>query len=186
MEDRPQNKPEGDTAQDFSIEKIEGLRDLLQDEIIGLESGDLRTKNKEEHDQAKQKLDKEKKKRPHSFYRDLIFSLTGLRLDERWARADWEEILKHKYQMSERLGRNVGLRVAALDFYMNIKKRLNRAVVVAVDTLTDALEQSITDSLTGAYNRGYFDGAMKRYFQRARVTQKIFSMLLLDVDYFKN
>jgi hypothetical protein len=35
----------------------------------------------------------------------------------------WSYILEHKWYMSERLGRDVGLKVAAVDFFENVQPR---------------------------------------------------------------
>lgn len=44
---------------------------------------------------------------------------------------------------------------------------------------------SITDSLTGLANRGYFDEALKNEFSRLMRTEGILSLIMLDIDYFK-
>ncbi|MDX8396037.1 MAG: diguanylate cyclase, partial [Mariprofundaceae bacterium] len=49
----------------------------------------------------------------------------------------------------------------------------------------DAVEDSITDGLTGVYNRGYLDLSMKQLFQNARRNKQSLSLMLLDIDYFK-
>lgn len=165
---------------------IDEIRRLVHPDVIELEGGDKKVASVEERVQAQEKLLQERRKRPHSFYRDLIFTLIGVRLDEQKARTDWKYILDHKYLMSEKLSRNVGIRVAALDFYTNIKRGLHRnPIVIDPDTLTDAIEQSITDGLTGAYNRRYFDLAMLRLFQQSRASGSPFSLVMLDVDHFK-
>lgn len=162
-----------------------GIRDFVQQDVIALEGGDIKVNSVEGRVKMEEKLLQEKQKRPHSFYRDLIFSLIGVRLDENRARTDWQAILEHKYFMSEQLKRNVGIRVAALDYYTNIKRHLQQTVVVDADTLADTVEQSITDGLTGAYNRRYFDENMKHYFCRGQQYGEIFCLLILDVDHFK-
>ena len=48
--------------------------------------------------------------------------LTGVRLSESHASAAWPRLLKHKWYLSERLGRDVGLRVAAVDYFENIER----------------------------------------------------------------
>jgi hypothetical protein len=40
------------------------------------------------------------------------------------ARALWPRILEHKWFLSERLGRDVGLRVAAIDYLENIEREI--------------------------------------------------------------
>ncbi len=48
-------------------------------------------------------------------------SLTGVSVTASEARTAWPRILDHKWYMSERLGRDVGLRVAAIDYFENIR-----------------------------------------------------------------
>ena len=47
--------------------------------------------------------------------------LAGVRLGPAEARAEWTRVLEHKWLVSERLGRDVGLRVAALDYFENVR-----------------------------------------------------------------
>jgi hypothetical protein len=51
----------------------------------------------------------------------VIRELAGVRLDPADARAEWPRVLEHKWFVSERLGRDVGLRVAALDYFENVR-----------------------------------------------------------------
>ena len=52
--------------------------------------------------------------------RQAIKRLTGMKLSSSEARAAWSRILEHKWHISERLGRDTGLRVAAIDYFENI------------------------------------------------------------------
>ena len=51
----------------------------------------------------------------------VLKELAGVRLRPAEALAEWPRILEHKWFMSERLGRDVGLRVAALDYFENVR-----------------------------------------------------------------
>ena len=51
----------------------------------------------------------------------VIRELAGVRLNPAEARAEWPRVLEHKWFVSERLGRDVGLRVAALDYFENVR-----------------------------------------------------------------
>lgn len=51
----------------------------------------------------------------------LIRELAGVRLTTAEARAEWPRVLEHKWFISERLGRDTGLRVAALDYFKNVR-----------------------------------------------------------------
>lgn len=50
----------------------------------------------------------------------LIKKLTGVKLSADEARSIWPRVQDHKWYVSERLGRDIGLRVAAVDYFENI------------------------------------------------------------------
>ncbi len=53
--------------------------------------------------------------------RRALRKITGLKLTETEARTAWPRVLEHKWFLSERLGRDVGLRVAAVDYFENVQ-----------------------------------------------------------------
>lgn len=53
-------------------------------------------------------------------------SATGARLTPAEAEEVWPQVLEHKWYLSERLGRDVGLRVAALDYFKNVRRIAKR------------------------------------------------------------
>ena len=57
--------------------------------------------------------------------------LAGVELSASEARAVWPSVLEHKWYLGERLGRDVGLRVAAVDYFENIQPGARRAPVRA-------------------------------------------------------
>ena len=59
--------------------------------------------------------------------RRAVRRLAGVRLPEPAARAAWARILEHKWYLGERLGRDVGLRVAAVDYFENVEPPRPRA-----------------------------------------------------------
>ena len=48
-------------------------------------------------------------------------ALAGVKLSARGAREVWPRVLDHKWYMSERMGRDVGMRVAAVDYFENVE-----------------------------------------------------------------
>src|SRR5215212_1585674 len=59
--------------------------------------------------------------------RKLLRELAGVRLTPAEARAEWPRVLEHKWFVSERMGRDIGLRVAAIDYFENVHlSRLDR------------------------------------------------------------
>ena len=53
-----------------------------------------------------------------------IFEISGTKFDPDIAADLWPKILKHKWLMSEKLGRDVGLRTACIDFLENVEQAL--------------------------------------------------------------
>ena len=51
----------------------------------------------------------------------VLKELAGVKLPSAEARAEWPRVLEHKWLVSERMGRDVGLRVAALDYFENVR-----------------------------------------------------------------
>ncbi len=47
--------------------------------------------------------------------------LAGVKLSPSEARDVWPQVLEHKWYLGERLGRDVGLRVAAVDYFENVR-----------------------------------------------------------------
>ncbi len=54
------------------------------------------------------------------FYVELIAKLANTKLNEKQAQEAWLEILDHKWYLSEKAERDVGIQVSALDFFKNI------------------------------------------------------------------
>ena len=62
--------------------------------------------------------------------------LAGVRSSASEAQAVWPRILEHKWYLSERLGRDVGVRVAAVDYFENVQPPRR---VISIRTKQDAL-----------------------------------------------
>jgi diguanylate cyclase (GGDEF)-like protein len=49
----------------------------------------------------------------------------------------------------------------------------------------EASKRAVTDELTGLYNRRYLDSALESYFQTARTSGKPLTLIMVDLDYFR-
>lgn len=174
--------PLGDLRNDaqLNIEDIDNLKKLTARKVIEMASGDI-----VDHIQDDEYLLDSIGKKPGTYYRDLIFALIQIRLPEDEAKRDWKEILKHKYILSERLGRNVGIHVASLDYYTNIKKQIAFPKIIDAREYADTASLALVDDLTKAYNRRFFDDEFRRLFLQARSASRPFSLIMLDLDHFK-
>jgi hypothetical protein len=71
--------------------------------------------------------------------RGTLKALAGVKLSAGEAREVLPRIHKHKWYVSERLGRDVGLRVAAIDYFENVYE--SRRVRARSGTLTEKLRR---------------------------------------------
>jgi len=131
------------------------------------------------------RLHKAKDERKAAFYSDLIYTLMQLRFPEKQARRHWGEIIRHKVEMSKRLDRNVGVRVAALDYFKNIKGLLKSPKIVEVSEFAATSWRAVSDSLTGLYNHRYFQNTVNRNVNSVAKAGGCFSIFLFDIDFFK-
>jgi transitional endoplasmic reticulum ATPase len=73
-----------------------------------------------------------------------IFEISGTKFDPDIAADLWTKILQHKWLMSEKLGRDVGLRTACIDFLENMEQALKEYMVYKrQDILTEMGAQTI-------------------------------------------
>ncbi len=163
-----------------SKDEINNLKKLLTTKEIEIASGDLAS-----HVQSDEITKDLIGKKTGTYYHDIIFALVQIRLPEEEAERDWDEILKHKQKIGKRLKRNVGIHVATLDYYINIKRRVFNPTIIDANEFADTASRAITDELTRAYNRHFFEGELKRLFTFAKLFNKSFSLLLFDLDHFK-
>ena len=113
----------------------------------------------------------------------LLLILTQLAFDEDKARAHWESILAHRHALSLSLGRDAGLRVAVLDYFTNINRRLASPTLIDLE-----IEEQGTggdrDALTGLAGQRAFHVALQGELRRARRYAHPLAVALFDLDGF--
>lgn len=122
---------------------------------------------------------------------DLVFPVllnvfTQLDFNRDEAKGIWEGILKHRKEMSDSFKRQVNLLTAICDYFLTIRKSFHYPKVVELKVFEEANYFSKCDSLTGLYNRGYFEDSLNGEISRARRYQTEFSILFMDLDDFKS
>lgn len=172
---------DGESANEHEI-RDQFLRETghVQQEVIEIAARDI-----ERDAEQEERLAREKAVKRESFYSDLIYTLTHLRYEEAEARVLWVNLLTHKMEMSDRLGRNVGIRVAALDYFKNILGALDDVKILDASQYIETAQLAVTDGLTGVFNHRYFQDRLSRDIGRAREENTKLSLLMIDIDYFK-
>ena len=91
-----------------------------------------------------------------------------------------------RQEMSQKLGREVGLRVAMCDYFFNINKELENPIIIEIEVFDATERLSDIDGLTGLYNRRYLDVALAREIARAKRYDTDLSLLFLDIKHYRN
>ena len=118
-------------------------------------------------------------------YACLLSILTHLSFSEAEAYRHWRRIQAHRDRLHGALGRDVGLRVALLDYFVNVNRELRNPKVIEISIYERTERSAVTDGLTGLFNHAYFIMALKREVLRARRHDLKLSLAMFDLDDFK-
>jgi diguanylate cyclase (GGDEF)-like protein len=136
-------------------------------------------------EQTRRLLDRLQSEKKDSFYSDVLNYLTSERFPENQATTMWTDIMNHKFFMSERLGRNVGIRVAAIDYLVNVRKLIHAPRIIKSSDYRQTVKLARTDPLTGLYNRRYFIEQSNRILEAANRLKAPVTLMMTDLDHFK-
>jgi len=118
-------------------------------------------------------------------YKMIFSNVTPLHIPDDNVIRLWKEIMSHKYVLSEKIGRNVGFRVAALDYLFNIKKSISSPTFLENTEYEQLINDAQLDFKTGVYNTRTIYRIIDREIDRSKRYGLVFSLLLLDLDNFK-
>lgn len=118
-------------------------------------------------------------------FSNLLNVFTHLDIEPKEAEIIWTDILKHRREMSETLGRPVGLRVGMLDYFIAVNKQMRNPKIIEIEMFEKLEKSLITDELTGLYNKRFFSETLYREIQRAKRYRLDLSIMLVDIDDFK-
>lgn len=116
----------------------------------------------------------------------VVHLLAHLNLKEPDAEKLLVDLLSHRDQVAVSLGRDPGLRVAAIDYLSNVRPMLCNPTIVEQSQFDRTERSAITDDLTSLYNRRHFQSALDIELRRSRRYASAMSLLMLDLDTFKS
>jgi len=111
--------------------------------------------------------------------------LARLKLPELQAERLLRDLLRHRGEVTRALGRDPGLRVAAIDYLSNVRPLLANPTIVERSQLERTERSAITDELTGLYNRRHFMSTLTLEVRRSHRYSLQMALLMLDLDGFK-
>jgi len=122
---------------------------------------------------------------PHgAFLQKLLRGLASVQVDEKESIAHWERVLARRDELTDKLGRPISLRTAAVDYFGELNL-LRKPILLEFEELEKLRQDAATDPLTGLKNRRRFEEYVEREINRSRRYGTSFALLLLDLRRFK-
>jgi len=114
----------------------------------------------------------------------LLLILTQLAFEESDARENWEAILERRDVMSRALGRDPGVRVALLDHFTNVNRKLVEPTLIDLKLTNPEHRESGSDPATGLASDRRFRSVLQTELRRARRYGQRTAVIVVDIDDF--
>lgn len=114
----------------------------------------------------------------------LLLILSRLSFEDGEARGHWTRILAHRESMAAALGRDVGVRVAMFDYFINVNRRLVQPTLMDLEMFHTGEQGIRGDALTGLADDRRFRAAVQSETRRARRYDQRVAVVLFDLDDF--
>ena len=118
-------------------------------------------------------------------FANAVKFLFHLKVDDAEAELLLDRVLDHRRSLMRDLGRDPGLRVAAMDYLSNVEKRYENPKIVEMDEFEETERSARIDALTGLLNRRVFNETLDAEIRRSRRYRWPVTVLMLDLDHFK-
>ena len=119
-------------------------------------------------------------------YSALISDLAGVFMPEEEARILWHAISQHQKDLKVLLNRVVDIKVALLD-YLSIHPVSDIDLrLISINVYKKLTDNALYDGLTGLYSRAVFIEYLKKEWDYFSRTTSAFSLILCDIDHFKD
>jgi diguanylate cyclase (GGDEF)-like protein len=126
-----------------------------------------------------------RKSRGDKFYTDLLYAVTHQYYPPAVAENLWNQLLKHKYEMSFIMKRNIRIAVAALDYLSNLTGELQSPTLIDETRMTAILQMTLRDGLTRLFNHTTCYQRIEMELSRFERYGTIVSLMMIDIDNFK-
>lgn len=118
-------------------------------------------------------------------FAELVYALTHKFFPREDAKALWDRIVQHKKELGAKLTRPVSIKTSAMDYLEQHKEKLKDLQLFPEEDVNRLLLFANEDGLTGLYNHRYFQERLQYEFLRSQRYRHCFSLMLIDVDHFK-
>ena len=170
------------SAEESDEDRLDGLRsaNVLTLDLVSALAGDRPLKEAEAV-----LLDGRKRRLGNRFYSDVLYAVTHQHFGADTARDLWHEIVRHKYEMSGALKRNIRVVVAALDYLANITGDIASTTLISEEHIAGIVDVSLRDGLTGLFSHAFFYRRTDFEIRRTARYGTPVSLMMIDIDDFK-
>ena len=131
-------------------------------------------------------LERLQAERGEFLYADMLYTLTHRSFPSKQANILWGDILSHRKQLKNHLGRDVGISVAAHDYLENVASILNGVSIIEASKMESFANAATHDGLTGLCDHTTFKHCLKDELERLTRYGGCLSLVMFDIDHFKN
>ncbi len=124
--------------------------------------------------------------RGNAFFSDLLYAISHHYFAPEIAEGIWSRVVSHKFMMSEKLGRNVRITVATLDYLSNITGEMGSCTLMSEAHVAEIVNLSMRDRMTGLFNHSTCCELLELKLKNHRRYGVGVALILLDVDDFKS
>lgn len=118
-------------------------------------------------------------------YSALLLILTRMPFEESEARRHWEAILEHRRVLASALRREVALRVAVLDYFLNLNRQITAPRIIDLLFAERREPGAAVDRLTGLATASTFLATLQNETRRAKRYDLGLCVLYADLDNFR-
>jgi two-component system cell cycle response regulator len=127
-----------------------------------------------------------KGRRGNVFFSDLLYSISHRYFAPEIAEDIWNNILSHKLMMSAKLGRNVRIAVATLDYLSSITGETRPFCLISETRVAEVVNLSMRDGMTGLFNQSACYELLELELSNYRRYSVGVALILMDIDNFKS
>lgn len=124
-------------------------------------------------------------RRGNVFFSDLLYVISHHYFAPEIAEDLWTKVLSHKKTVSKRLGRNVRIAVATLDYLSNVTSEIGELTLISEAYVSEIAKLCMRDGMTGLFNHTSCYELLELELRAHRRYGVGVSLLLLDIDDFK-
>lgn len=126
-----------------------------------------------------------KRRRGDVFFSDLLYAVSHHYFAPEVAKTLWTKVVTHKQLMSQKLGRNVRVIVATLDYLSNVTRELETLTLMTEDHVAKLADLSMRDGMTDLFNHASCYELLELHLRNNHRYGVGVSVIVIDIDDFK-